>query len=207
MNWWTAADWVRRCNSAASCDETKLIAWLDPVRADAVFGWRQIKKHKVTSAAAVLSLGLAIGACTAAFHLMLDYSVFHRHREIDIRMAIGAEAGRIVQLVTAEIFLMVFAGALAGGALGMASVRYRNAALSSETCRVGRARASVSHHPRSGIPGLSSSGDPCRTNRSGYCSSRGVGSPLGTVSRVRFNETIDQLRKCALPILLSTQLT
>jgi predicted permease len=31
--------------------------------------WRQIRKHKVTSAVAVLSVGLAIGACTAAFRL------------------------------------------------------------------------------------------------------------------------------------------
>ena len=38
--------------------------------ADAVFGWRQIKKKKVTSAAAILSLALAIGACTAAFRLI-----------------------------------------------------------------------------------------------------------------------------------------
>ena len=31
-------------------------AWLDSVRADAVFGWRQMLKRKVTSAAAILSL-------------------------------------------------------------------------------------------------------------------------------------------------------
>ena len=46
------------------------LAWFDSLRADAIFGWRQISKHKVTSGAAVLSLGLAIGACTAAFQLM-----------------------------------------------------------------------------------------------------------------------------------------
>ena len=43
---------------------------LDLLRADAVFGWRQIVKKKVTSAAAILSLALAIGACTAAFRLI-----------------------------------------------------------------------------------------------------------------------------------------
>src|SRR5207253_1951379 len=36
----------------------------------AVFGWRQIVKKKVTSAAAILSLALAIGACTSAFRLI-----------------------------------------------------------------------------------------------------------------------------------------
>ncbi len=45
-------------------------AWLDALRADAVFGWRQLRKRKATSAAAILSLGLAIGACTAAFRLI-----------------------------------------------------------------------------------------------------------------------------------------
>ena len=44
--------------------------WLDSLRADAVFGWRQLLKKKVTSAAAILSLALAIGACTSAFRLI-----------------------------------------------------------------------------------------------------------------------------------------
>jgi putative ABC transport system permease protein len=44
--------------------------WLDSLRADAVFGWRQLMKKKVTSAAAILSLALAIGACTGAFRLI-----------------------------------------------------------------------------------------------------------------------------------------
>ncbi len=43
---------------------------LDSLRADAVFGWRQLNKHGASSAAAILSLGLAIGACAAAFRLV-----------------------------------------------------------------------------------------------------------------------------------------
>src|SRR5437762_338485 len=50
--------------------DVRLIAWLDSLRADVVFGWRQLVKKKVTSAAAVLSLALAIGACTSAFRLI-----------------------------------------------------------------------------------------------------------------------------------------
>jgi predicted permease len=50
--------------------DIKLIPWLDSLCADAVFGWRQLKKKKVTSAAAILSLALAIGACTSAFRLI-----------------------------------------------------------------------------------------------------------------------------------------
>jgi predicted permease len=55
---------------------------------------------------------------------VLDYSVLQRRREIGIRMAIGAQAADIVWRVTSEVFTMVLAGALAGLAFGMASVRY-----------------------------------------------------------------------------------
>ena len=50
--------------------DARIIAWLDCLRADLVFGWRQLMKRKVTTAAAVLSLALAIGACTSAFRLI-----------------------------------------------------------------------------------------------------------------------------------------
>src|ERR1035441_10220490 len=52
------------------CRDFRVLAWLDSLRADTVFAWRQFLKHKVTSAAAVLSLALAIGACTSAFRLI-----------------------------------------------------------------------------------------------------------------------------------------
>lgn len=50
--------------------DARVIAWLDCLRADLVFGWRQLLKRKITTAAAVLSLALAIGACTSAFRLI-----------------------------------------------------------------------------------------------------------------------------------------
>ena len=53
-----------------SSRDVRLVAWLDSLRADAVFGWRQLVKNKVTSSAAILSLALAIGACTSAFRLI-----------------------------------------------------------------------------------------------------------------------------------------
>lgn len=55
------------------CEESRdlrLSAWLDSLRADAIFGWRQLLKHKATSAVAILSLALAIGACTSGFRLI-----------------------------------------------------------------------------------------------------------------------------------------
>jgi len=50
--------------------DARVIAWLDSLRTDTVFGWRQLTKRKATSAAAILSLALAIGACTTAFRLI-----------------------------------------------------------------------------------------------------------------------------------------
>jgi putative ABC transport system permease protein len=47
-----------------------------------------------------------------------------RRREIGIRLAIGAPAGRIARLVTFDIFAMVVSGAAAGVGIGMGAVRY-----------------------------------------------------------------------------------
>jgi putative ABC transport system permease protein len=50
--------------------DVRLLPWLDALRADVVFGWRQLAKHAVTSTAAILSLALALGACFSAFRLI-----------------------------------------------------------------------------------------------------------------------------------------
>ena len=44
--------------------------WLESLLADVSFGWRQICRNKVTSAAAVLSLALGMGSSVAAFRLI-----------------------------------------------------------------------------------------------------------------------------------------
>ncbi|HYI94846.1 MAG TPA: ABC transporter permease, partial [Bryobacteraceae bacterium] len=50
--------------------DAKLAVWLESLGADTIFGIRQLFKNKVSSAAAILSLALAIGACTSAFRLI-----------------------------------------------------------------------------------------------------------------------------------------
>jgi predicted permease len=50
--------------------DIRVLPWLDALRADIRFGCRQILKNRVTSAAAILSLGLAMGACVAAFRIV-----------------------------------------------------------------------------------------------------------------------------------------
>jgi predicted permease len=48
----------------------RAVGWLESLLADISFGWRQLCRNKVTSAAAVFSLALGIGSCVAAFRLI-----------------------------------------------------------------------------------------------------------------------------------------
>jgi predicted permease len=50
--------------------QVRVLGWLESLRADLRFGWRQLKRNRVTSIAAVLSLALGIGSCVAAFRLI-----------------------------------------------------------------------------------------------------------------------------------------
>lgn len=50
--------------------DQRSVPWINALSSDFVFGWRQLNKHRTVSAAAILSLGLAIGATTAAFRLV-----------------------------------------------------------------------------------------------------------------------------------------
>jgi hypothetical protein len=50
--------------------DVKLLPWLDSLVKDVRFGIRMLRKDAVVSGAAVISLALAIGACTAAFSLI-----------------------------------------------------------------------------------------------------------------------------------------
>lgn len=50
--------------------DVKLLPWLEALAGDFVFGWRQLRKRPAVSAAAILSLALAIGSTTAAYRLI-----------------------------------------------------------------------------------------------------------------------------------------
>ena len=50
--------------------DVKVLTWLESWARDFVFGVRLLRKDAVVSVAAVVSLGLAIAACTAAFSLI-----------------------------------------------------------------------------------------------------------------------------------------
>ncbi len=50
--------------------EHRVLGWLDGVKADVIFGWRQLRRNKITTSVAILSLALALGACISAFRLI-----------------------------------------------------------------------------------------------------------------------------------------
>jgi putative ABC transport system permease protein len=59
-------EWLARETSR----DVKLLPWLDSMVRDMRYGWRMLCKSPVVTATAILSLALAIGACTAAYSLI-----------------------------------------------------------------------------------------------------------------------------------------
>jgi ABC-type lipoprotein release transport system permease subunit len=84
----------------------------------------QTVRERLLAMLALFFAAVALLVAGIGLYGVLDYGVLQRRREIGIRMAIGAQAGDIARRVTADVFRMVLAGALAGVALGMTSVRY-----------------------------------------------------------------------------------
>jgi ABC-type antimicrobial peptide transport system permease subunit len=84
----------------------------------------QTVRERLLSMLGLFFAAVALVLAGIGLYGVLDYSVLQRRREIGIRMAIGAQAGDIARRVTADVFRMVLAGAIAGLGLGMLSVRY-----------------------------------------------------------------------------------
>ena len=94
------------------------------VRTQVEIGESKTVRERMLALLALFFAVVALALAGVGLYGVLDYSVQLRRREIGIRMAIGAPAAGIARSVTADVFLMVAAGAVAGLALGMASTRY-----------------------------------------------------------------------------------
>jgi putative ABC transport system permease protein len=84
----------------------------------------QTLRERLLAILAMFFAAVALLLAGIGLYGVLNYSVLQRRREIGIRLAIGAPSGVIARLVTLDILAMVVAGAIAGLALGMASVRF-----------------------------------------------------------------------------------
>ena len=127
----------------------------------------QTVRERLLAMLALFFAAVALLLAGIGLYGVLDYSVLQRRREIGIRMAIGAQAGDIARRVTADIFSMVLVGAVAGLALGMASVRYIETLLYQVKPPTLRCCAARDHHCGGGIAGRIAGGDPRGANRSG----------------------------------------
>jgi predicted permease len=93
------------------------------IRAQSEIDVAHMFRERLLAVLALFFAGAALLLAGIGLYGVLDYSVLERRREIGIRMAIGARAGDIGLRVTLDTFAMVAAGAVAGLAIGMASVR------------------------------------------------------------------------------------
>ena len=78
-----------RLQSREASRDVRLLPWLDSLGRDARFGLRLLRRDAIVSTAAIASLALAIGACTAAFSL-IDALIL---RELPVR-----DPGRLVAI-------------------------------------------------------------------------------------------------------------
>src|SRR5579871_6619922 len=83
----------RRLQLREASRYSKLIPWIESLVQDAHFGVRILSKERTITAAAVLSLSLAIGACTAAFSL-IDALMFRPLPVPDPRALVGISLRR-----------------------------------------------------------------------------------------------------------------
>jgi predicted permease len=84
----------------------------------------QSVRERLLATLALFFAAVALLLAAIGLHGVLDYSVLQRRREIGIRMAVGAPAGRVARTVVSETFAMVAAGAVSGTGLGLAAGRY-----------------------------------------------------------------------------------
>jgi len=84
----------------------------------------QTIRERLIAMLAAFFAAVALLLASVGLYAVLNYSVLQRHREIGIRMAIGATRVGIVRLVTSDVFLMIALGGCAGIVLGFSAARY-----------------------------------------------------------------------------------
>jgi hypothetical protein len=175
--------------------DIRIVPWLDSLRADAVFGWRQLMKRKVTSAAAILSLALAIGSCTSAFRL-IDATLLRplpvaAPERLDVLS--HESMGRDGKLYTGDACAYPMACG-AGPRPGVGAI-HRVAVLSSEGYGPGDAGDSVGGNCRGCFGGGAAGGDSCGAHRPGHDAAVGISCGARTLAcsvHTRVNATCSE---------------
>jgi predicted permease len=79
----------------------------------------QTVRERLLAMLAVFFAAVALLLAAIGMYGVIDYSVLQRGRELGIRIAVGAPAGQIARMVTADVFSMVLIGTAAGFGLGV----------------------------------------------------------------------------------------
>jgi hypothetical protein len=99
------------------------------IRTQAEINRSQTVRERLLATLALFFAVVALLLAGIGLHGVLDYSVLQRRREIGIRIAVGAPAGRVARMVVSDVFAMVAFGAAAGAGLGLLAARYVNSLL------------------------------------------------------------------------------
>jgi ABC-type antimicrobial peptide transport system permease subunit len=84
----------------------------------------QTVRERLLATLAIFFAVVALLLAGIGLYGVLDYSVLQRRREIGVRIAIGAPAGRVARIVVSDLFVMVAWGAALGAGLGLVAARY-----------------------------------------------------------------------------------
>ena len=89
----------------------------------------QTVRERLLATLALFFAAVALLLAGIGLYGVLDYAVVQRRREIGIRIAVGAPAGRMARMVISDVLAMVACGAVLGSGLGLAAARYVDALL------------------------------------------------------------------------------
>jgi len=98
--------------------------YISTIRAQSEINLARTVRERMLFLLAMFFAAVAVLLAGIGLYGVLDYGVLQRRREIGIRLAVGAQASDIARRVMSEALSMVLLGAVAGVALGLASVRY-----------------------------------------------------------------------------------
>jgi hypothetical protein len=90
------------------------------IRTQVEINQSQTLRERLLATLAAFFAALALLQAGIGLYGVMDYSVVQRRREIGIRIAVGAPAGRVIRIVVADVFAMAAYGVLVGVALGIA---------------------------------------------------------------------------------------